>query len=163
MKPRTLIFLIGVVCYGSLSAQILDDSLSPQRQYQMQFTYEHKGDFLQGALHEGEGVIERITATVPNVEVRLNTSEFVGQNARIFLRLPVTTIGFRSSQRLRVSWQTRDFFASGEVVPGTRTLVFEGPITTPVMQEIFTFKFQAKRSDLLNNARIEPFFEIEPF
>ena len=73
-----------LLCAPWACAQILDDSASPRQQFNIKLEWQNNGNMF--TLSECE--LNALIARVPNAEVRLDTRDFVGQSARIFLRLP---------------------------------------------------------------------------
>jgi len=158
MVRAVVIFIVlaGMLA-GPLYAERLDDSLSPQQQINIELDWKHKnaGDELDA--REFNAVI----AHARNVDTRLDTSDFVDMQARIFLELPIQVRGLNNPQRLQVSWTTNGLFQDGEVTPGNRRLIFEGTITEPVMRDIFNFTFEVDARFLTESLRLEPVYEIE--
>lgn len=157
---RTLarfLLLSASLMAGPLQAERLDDSLSPQQQINIEFDWKHHnaGDDLD--IKEFNAVIARAR----NVDTRLDTSDFVAMQARIFLELPIQVRGLNNPQRLAVSWTTNGLFQDGEVTAGNRRLIFEGRITEPVMRDIFNFTFEVDARFLTELLRLEPVYEIE--
>lgn len=156
---RTLIhsmILAGVVVLP-LQAERLDDSLSPQEQINIQFVWKHQTPNETLDAREFNAVV----AQALNVDTRLDTSDYVGANARIFLELPIQVRGLDNPYRLTVSWTTGGLFQDGEVTPGNRRLIFEGTIPSAVMRDTFNFTFEVDARFLTYNLRLEPIYEIE--
>jgi hypothetical protein len=156
---RTLsrfVVLAGAVVLP-LHAERLDDSLSPQEQINVAFVWKHPAPNETLDAREFNAVV----AQARNVDTRLDTSNYVGANARIFLELPIQVRGLENPYRLDVSWTTGGLFQDGEVTPGNRRLIFEGTIPTPVMRDIFNFNFEVDARFLTYNLRLEPVYEIE--
>ena len=152
-----LLMLLACLQAAQLKAERLSDSLSQQQQINITFDWKHlnAGDELDGK--EFNAVIAR----APNVDTRLDTSDFIDTRARIFLELPVQVRGLNNPQRLSVSWTTNGLFQNGEVTPGNRRLIYEGKITQPVMRDIFNFTFEVDARFLTELLRLEPVYEIE--
>ena len=153
----SLLALLAGLQGSPLHAERLSDSLSPQQQINIEFDWKHQnaGDELDAK--EFNSVI----AHARNVDTRLDTSDFVDMQARIFLELPIQVRGLNNPQRLSVSWTTNGLFQNGEVTPGNRRLIFEGTITEPVMRDIFNFTFEVDSRFLTELVRLEPVYEIE--
>jgi hypothetical protein len=151
--------LLLLVCLQALpsQAQRLSDALSQQQQINIEFDWKHPatGDELDAKEYNA------VVAHARNVDTRLDTSDFVDTQARIFLLLPVQVRGLNNPQRLSVSWTTSGLFQNGEVTPGNRRLIFEGKITEPVMRDIFNFTFEMDARFLSEMLRLEPIYEIE--
>jgi len=153
---RLLLLLVCVQALPS-QAQRLSDALSQQQQINIEFDWKHHNTGDELDTKEFNAVV----AHARNVNTRLDTSDFVDTQARIFLGLPVQVRGLNNPQRLSVSWTTNGLFQNGEVTPGNRRLIFEGRISEPVMQDIFNFTFEMDARFLSEMLRLEPVYEIE--
>ncbi|MDH3900453.1 MAG: hypothetical protein OEU51_05330 [Gammaproteobacteria bacterium] len=153
---RLLLLLVSLQAVP-LQAERLADSLSPQQQINIEFDWKHQSAGDELGVEEFNAVIARAR----NVDTRLDTSDFIDKQARIFLELPIQVRGLNNSQRLTVSWTTNGLFQDGEVTPGNRRLIFEGKITEPVMRDIFNFTFEVDARFLTESLRLEPEYEIE--
>jgi hypothetical protein len=158
---RTLIRSLAVVLVTTLvqpvPAELLDDSLSPRQQLNLDFDW-------KDPLYSGTGTDNNFTAVVAhayNVETRLNTAKYLGQRARIFLGLPINVRGLRNPDSLRMSWTTNGLFSDGSVTPGNRQLIYQGTISEDVMRDNFNFTFDMDGRDLNQTLRLEPVYEIE--
>ncbi len=100
---------------------------------------------------------------VPNVEVRLNTSNYAGENVSVFLALPVQINGLSNSDGFTLSWETRGTLSSGTTTPGNRFLIFKGKLDTSLLIEFFTFTLEVDANRLTGELRYAPIFEIERF
>ena len=138
-------------------ADILDDSLSPRRTVNVQFQWTHQGNLSDLSRKDFLG----LTGRAPNVEVRLNTSNYVGQNARIFLALPVQINGLVGSDGLKLIWKTRGYFNAGNTTPGNRALIFQGRIDAPVLSDFFSFTIHLDARRLNGKLRYAHNHEIE--
>jgi len=153
--------ILVLFCLASLQGQVLaerlDDSLSPRRQIDLDLEWQHKGNL--DKLSDTE--FNRLTAQARNLDTRLDTSAYIGSEARIFLELPILVRGLGNPSGLALSWTTGGLFNTGRVTPGNRQLIFEGRITQPVMRDTMTFTFELDARDLLQPLRLEPVYEIE--
>jgi hypothetical protein len=70
------------------------------------------------------------------VRLRMNVSRWLRHVGRIYLVLPA-----QASGPVTASWSTEGRLRSGRVSSGSRTLVYEGPIATPIMEDVLTFQF----------------------
>ena len=133
----------------------LDDSASPRSQVNVESRW----------LHSQPGMspeqFNAMVATVPNLEFRLDTSRYVGKRARIYLVVPDFVPGLRSPSGLRVEWTTRGVFMPGTALPGQRTLVYDGPIQRPMIQESLDLALYLDARHLERGLRLEPRFEID--
>ena len=151
-------FILGFICATTaLAADILDDSLSPRRQYSVQLEWAHKER--PSKLSRSEYLL--LTARIPHVEVRLDTSKYIGQTARIYLKLPRQITGLVGTSGFRLSWVTKGLFQGGEIKPGGRVLIYDGIIQMPVMTDFFTFSLTVDADKTTGTLQHAPIYEIE--
>ncbi len=151
-----LCVLLPCLLCNSVLAERLDDRLSPQQELNFQLNWQARNRF-----DLSDEQLNALVAQSNPIETRLDTSAYVGQNARIFLQLPVDIQGLKSLQGLRMSWTTRGRFADGSVTPGGRSLLFEGTITEAVMTDFFSYRFELDSRSMLHDLRFEPVYDIE--
>ena len=161
-RLRVFKFILAVsvllgISISSHAADILDDSQSPRKQFNFRFEWANKGDL--SALNKDEFFL--LEAYIPDVEVRLKTSNYLGKKARIYLGLPSQIDGFNGSQGFSLTWKTTGIFASGATSPGNRALIFEGLIGSPLLTEFFTFTLKLDANRLTGKLRYAPSYEIE--
>lgn len=150
-------FVFLTLIFKVQAAEVLDDSQSPRKQFDFRFEWANKGDL--SALSKDEFFL--LYAHIPDVEVRLNTSNYIGKKARIYLALPSQIDGFNGSQGFSLTWKTTGIFASGQTSPGNRALIFEGLIGASLLTEIFTFTLKLDANRLTGKLRYAPIYEIE--
>jgi hypothetical protein len=154
---RAAILLLALVAGGALGAPFrLDDSGSPRSRVEVKPRWQ----FEQGSLDNPDR-INAMIAEVPNLEVRLNTSRFVGKTGRIYLVLPIAVPGLRGATGMRVDWRARGPLMAGSALPGTRSLVYDGAIAQPVIADILDLKVYLDARYIDRGLRFEPYFEIE--
>lgn len=90
------------------------------------------------------------------VAVRLNLSPWINQRGRLFLVLPE-----QGTTPLRASWVTHGRLLPGEISPGRRVLVYEGPITSPFLEDTLALQIEADGSRLPGMQRVSFYFEID--
>jgi hypothetical protein len=153
--------LLLVFCLTGLQSMVmadrLDDSLSPRRQVDLDLQWKYGGNTEK----LGDAEFNAVSATARNLDTRLDTSAYVGSEARIFLELPILVRGLGNPSSLVLSWTTGGLFNAGRVTPGNRTLIYEGSITQPVMRDTITFTFDLDARYLHQPLRLEPVYEIE--
>jgi len=152
-----VLFLISMAPTVALSGDILNDSLSPRQQYTIQFDWAHNER--PSRLSRSEYLLQK--ARIPNVEVRLDTSGFIGQSARIYLKLPEQIDGLAGTAGFLLTWTTRGMFLSGEIRPGGRSLIYDGAIKTNVMYDLFSFTLTVDADEMTGAIRYAPVYEIE--
>lgn len=154
---RTLLLLCLLGIHSQLAAARLDDSLSPRQQHDLDLAWKYTGNTDSLSDQEFNTVIAHAT----NVDTRLDTSRYLGSHARIYLELPILVRGLTQPSGLLLSWTTNGLFNAGQLTPGNRQLIFEGPITDLVMHDIFNFTFELDARYLTQTLRLEPVYEIE--
>ena len=152
-----LIMLLGFCLQGNALAQLLDDSLSPRQQLDLDLVWKYQGN--TAGLSDTE--YNTVIAQARNVDTRLDTSSYVGSNARIFIELPILIRGLANPSSLVLSWTTGGLFNAGRVTPGNRQQIYDGPITETVMRDIINFTFELDARDLQQTLRLEPVYDIE--
>ena len=167
MRRALLLLLAGLALSASVlaasttpglvgAATRLDDSLSPRQRVQAttRWVYEGTGDWTSDQL-------SALVAEVPTMEFRLRTAPYVGHDAEIYLSIPRGVIGLKSPTAMRLEWTTRGLFIPGSLLPGSRTLVYRGRITDPLMTGYFDFRvfLDSRTSEL--GIEFDPTFEIE--
>jgi hypothetical protein len=141
----------------------LDDSLSPMQTHTVDLAWgpTEITRALHALLAGAPDAMPAVTGRIANVEVRLDTHEFVGRAARIYLTLPVPSSGLGGTMDLELSWEASGQFLAGAVRPGQSTLVFEGLLDAPVTSAVFSFVL-ALGSGAADPFVLEPIYEIEP-
>ncbi|MBL4850861.1 MAG: hypothetical protein JKY90_01065 [Gammaproteobacteria bacterium] len=142
---------------------VLDDSLSPQQTYSLDLKWSPQdiNQAISAMLNGQPSALPPLTGRLPNVDIRLNTRDFIGQAGRIFLSLPITESGTHSPSNIQLSWRTRGNFLSGSVRPGQSTLVFDGIIDQAITSDVFDFILSIENGDVPDNFTLEPDYEIE--
>lgn len=155
---KFLILAIAVLLITpAVCAERLDDLLSPQQQFDIDFEWTYQNDI---DLHD-DTQLNSLTARAQRVEIRLNTSRYLGKYARIFIGLPVTIRGMVDSSALRMSWKTNGIFADGSITAGNRSKLFEGKVTQNVLSDVFDILFQIDARQVFGALRLKPLYEIE--
>ncbi len=90
------------------------------------------------------------------VAVRLNLEPWLNRTGRLFLVLPQ-----QGTPLVRVSWRTQGRLLPGEIAPGQRVLVYEGPITIPHLDETLMLTIQASGGQLPEMRSLAFHFEID--
>ena len=142
----------------SASAAKLDDSLSPRQNVDVLIDWQYKNNLE----NLDEEQLNAMHSVVRNFEVRLNTAQYTGRQVRVFLSLPVVIPGLEDPAGMRLSWTTRGIFSDGTVTPGTRSLLFDGIITSAVLIDILDFTIEIDGRSFNNPITFEPEYEIEP-
>ena len=90
------------------------------------------------------------------VTVRLNVQPWLNRNGRIYLALPQQPIGV-----VTVDWATQGRLLPGTLRSGERTLVYTGPIRTPILEDNFVVKVVADGRRVSLTQRLQFHFEID--
>ncbi len=90
------------------------------------------------------------------VTVRLNVQPWLNRNGRIYLALPQQPIGI-----VTVDWATQGRLLPGTLRSGERTLVYTGPIRTPILEDNFVVKVVADGRRVSLTQRLQFHFEID--
>ncbi len=143
----------------SVAAKRLDDSASPRRRVVAEIEWLGTDRISEPTDNELHGMV----AYVRGLEVILDTSDFLGKKARIFLGLPSHIRGLRGASGFRMEWQTNGLFSTGSVAPGNRQLIFEGTITAEQLTDIFDFTIRIDTREVTQALNFDPIYEIEPF
>ena len=154
-----ILCLVAGVPGNARSTERLDDSLSPRKQYSVQFQWANRNTAVSMSPEE----FFLLRSIVSGVEVRLNTAAYEGRRARIYLTIPRQIEGFISTESFLLSWKTDRVFYPGSVRPGNRTLLFDGIIESSVMVEIFTFSLEVDARFLNGKIQYAPVYEIETY
>ncbi|MBT2320912.1 hypothetical protein J7E62_00890 [Variovorax paradoxus] len=91
-----------------------------------------------------------------NVALRLNLSPWLNRQARIYLALTPT-----EGEQMLASWRTQGRLLPGTVRGGSRTLVFEGVVREPFLQESIVLDLVADGRSMERAQPLQFFFEIE--
>jgi hypothetical protein len=70
------------------------------------------------------------------IRVRLNVAPWLRHSGRIYLNLPAQMPG-----PIAASWITQGRFLPGEVHSGNRMLLYAGPISTPILEDVLKVQF----------------------
>jgi hypothetical protein len=90
------------------------------------------------------------------VTIRLNLAPYVSRIGRIYLALPPQPIGV-----VNVEWATQGRMLAGALQSGQRTLVYSGPIRTPILEDNFVVKVVADGRRVAVTQRLQFHFEID--
>jgi len=90
------------------------------------------------------------------VTIRLNLAPYLNRVGRIYLALPPQPIGV-----VNVEWATQGRLLPGALQSGQRTLVYSGPIRTPILEDNFVVKVVADGRRVAVTQRLQFHFEID--
>lgn len=145
---------------GTASAQRvrLDDSPSPVDSLHVDLAWETDAiAALATARPSSVDDLPPATGRLPGVDVRLDTREFIGRQARIFLSIQ----GLGEAADVRLAWEAGGRFLEGSVRPGQSALVFEGLIEQPLTSGIFSFFLEVGEVSAVPQDSLEIIYELE--
>jgi hypothetical protein len=90
------------------------------------------------------------------VRVRLNLQPWVGHSGRIYMVLPAQRPG-----PINVSWTTQGQLLPGQLNAGLRTLVYQGRITSPVLQDSLQMLLTVDGTQMRQNYTLSFRFEFD--
>lgn len=90
------------------------------------------------------------------VTIRLNLQPWLNRNGRIYLALPQQPVGV-----VNVEWATQGKMLPGKLQSGERTLVYAGPIRSPILEDNFTVRVVADGRRVVATQRLQFHFEID--
>lgn len=157
-RCRKAIGLALILACGTATAGTrLDDSLSPRQHVELTTQWERRSGNAQGADERMAVVVE-----ARDIDIRLNTAAWTGRNAEIYILFPQAISGLRLPSAMRIEWRTRGRFIAGVTIPGQRTLVYRGPISSAVSGDLFDFTYRIDGRHFDRRLQFQPVFEIEP-
>jgi len=104
----------------------------------------------------GQASASPLVSASTRVNVQLNLLPWVGRTGRIYMTLPRT-----SGPTVRATWQTGGTLLPGEMLSGTRTLVYAGAINGTLLRDILDIKLEADGARLSGSEALGFGFEIE--
>ena len=102
---------------------------------------------------QGNGVLMIGSTTV---RVQLNVMPWLQHSGRIYLVFPAQQPG-----TVRASWSSQGRLLSGSVTSGSRALVYAGPISTPVVQDVLQLAIFVDGRQMHRGYELNFHFEME--
>jgi hypothetical protein len=90
------------------------------------------------------------------VNIKLNTQPWQGRSGRIYMVLPPLASG-----QLKVTWTTQGKLQAGLLNSGGRGLVYQGAISSAMIEDIMTVHFSGDGRYISVPTRLQFYFEIE--
>jgi hypothetical protein len=90
------------------------------------------------------------------VALRLDVGAWRNRTGRIYLVLPEQAI-----PGVRLNWRTHGRLLPGQARPGQRVLVFEGPISSPYLEDGLELDIEASGRELVATQPLNFYFEID--
>lgn len=104
----------------------------------------------------GPAGASNIVSASTRVSIQLNLTPWVGQTGRIYMTLPRS-----SGPTVRASWRTGGGLLAGSLISGERTLVYSGPIGSPILRDIIDLRLEVDSTRLAGPESLSFGFEIE--
>jgi hypothetical protein len=146
-RPMAALFALAITATASAATYRVDDTGTylSQPSTQMRWRQLVPG---RAADHTVEG---RVT-----VALRLNLSPWLNRPARLYMGLAPT-----DGEQMVATWRTQGRLQPGTVRGGGRTLVFEGVVREPFLQESMVLDLMADGRAFDHPQSLQFFFEIE--
>ncbi|TDJ17697.1 MAG: hypothetical protein E2O62_04935 [Gammaproteobacteria bacterium] len=157
MKLTYLIILALLYSHNLSAAERLNDSASPRQRVMVSLDWVERDI---ATIDPGDKLHAMVTHIL-GLEIRLDTSAFIGKTARIFLTLPTHIRGINNPNGMRMTWTTQGVFADGSVIPGNRSQIFQGEINDPVLLDIFNITLYINARYFTSGLEFNPIYEIE--
>ena len=90
------------------------------------------------------------------VTVRLNVMPWLNKPGKIYLVLPALPLS-----QVKVEWSTQGTLLAGRLISGSRTLVYDGPIRTPRIEDTLALAIETDGRQLSAPQRLPFHFEID--
>jgi hypothetical protein len=90
------------------------------------------------------------------VQIRLNTQAWIGQTGRIFMALPA-----QPSAQVQVQWQSQGMFINGQLLSGSRALVWQGKISQAMLEDVLSISVQTDGRLLQSQQALRFHFELD--
>lgn len=90
------------------------------------------------------------------VTLRLNLQPWLNKSGRVYLALPQQPIGV-----VNVEWSTQGRMLPGKLQSGERTLVYAGPIRSPILEDTFLVRVIADGRRVAMTQKLKFQFEID--
>jgi len=104
----------------------------------------------------GRGADHTVEAQL-RVALRLNLARWQGQQVRLYMALP--PLGFGT---VLATWRTQGRLLAGSLRSGSRTLVYEGPVSAPVLEETLDLALATDGRALDRPETLNFTFELDP-
>lgn len=147
MKRAALALACSIASIAQATTFRVDDSTSlpSETTTTMQWRSPAPG---RGASHDVEGTSV--------LTIRLNTAPWLNRTGKIFMALPVLPIG-----EVTAEWTTQGKLLAGQVRSGSRTLVYAGPIRSPLIEDTILLRIATDGRRLGSPQRLDFHFEID--
>lgn len=90
------------------------------------------------------------------VNVKLTTSPWLGRKGKIYMVMPAETTG-----SVMITWRGKGQLGDGKLRSGGRTLVYNGTIRSPRIEDIWEVQIEADGTRISQAQQMRIYFEIE--
>ena len=90
------------------------------------------------------------------VQLRLNVAPWLNRTGRIFMVMPAQQPG-----PVQVTWTTQGRLLPGQMISGTRALVYSGVISAPVINEVLNLKLIVDGTKMWQAYQLRFHFEMD--
>jgi hypothetical protein len=159
--------VIGLLWFIATTAMaqraILSDAPSPRQDYELNLEMRPEAVVrsIQMLLSDQGSAPPPMTGFLPGFDVRLDTRQYVGQNVRIFLRLPTAIPGVENIGGIALTWDASGQWLAGSVSPGQEALLYEGTINEAVTGGVLNLVLTISAGSANDFFSIEPIYEVE--
>jgi hypothetical protein len=91
------------------------------------------------------------------VNIKLDVRPWQGRRGRIYMALPPVL-----ADALKVEWTTQGRLQPGRLIAGGRGLVYQGPITAQILEDVMSVQISGDGRRISSPQRLQFYFEIEP-
>jgi hypothetical protein len=102
-----------------------------------------------------DGMQDVLEGTIA-VSVRLQLAPLLNRTGRLYLVLPE-----QGTTPVRVRWTTQGRLLPGEISPGQRVPVFQGPVNVPFLEDTLLLHIEADGNHLPDMQRLDFHFEFD--
>lgn len=145
-----LVYFLSFISHPGISIAApyrLDDSLTTADPPAAQMQWR--------SIAPGRGMNHDVEARI-RVFVKLKTMTWIGKNSRIYMNLTPD-----ANPPVMLEWQTQGTLVPGKLVSGQRTLVYSGPIKTPLLEDLMIIHLRTDGRWTDAQRRLEFHFELE--
>jgi hypothetical protein len=103
----------------------------------------------------GRGADHTVEAQL-RVALRLNLAPWLNQHVRLYMVLPAT-----GNEPVLASWRTQGRLLAGTLRSGARTLVYQGQVTAPVLEETIDLSLATDGRALITPQSLQFSFELD--
>ena len=164
LRNGILVGLLWVMTTSAMAQRaILSDAPSPRQDYELNLEMRPEAviQSIQMLLSDRGAALPPVTGYLPGFDVRLDTRRFVGQNVRIFLRLPTAIPGVENISGIELTWEASGQWLAGSVSPGQEALLYEGIINEAVTGGVLNLVLTISSGSANDFFSIEPIYEVE--